>query len=187
MIFGTSAARWPLALLKLNGVHPPSRSLQTCAILSKSQSGRHSPSIKHNKPLTYEQAQKPNEIAMRKSWNSMNTSALDFDPLGKFRLGARFGLRTSQTVNEDIFIRRFLVGTWHNLFLSEVLIKRQANMIRIAGIVLRAIPPRKMYFLIATLKNCSATAPVPCQARTTDCGGAEGCCVQVYLVVFCKN
>lgn len=75
-------------------------------------------------------------------------AALDFEPDGKKRLGARFGRRTSQTLTEDMFIRKFVTGTWHNLFLTELIIKRQANMIRIAGIVLRAIPARKMYFLI---------------------------------------
>lgn len=58
------------------------------------------------------------------------------------------GMRPSEIAVEDEFIRRFLTGTWHNLFLSEIIIKRQHNIIRIAGIVERAIQPRKMYFLI---------------------------------------
>jgi small subunit ribosomal protein S24 len=41
-----------------------------------------------------------------------------------------------------------MTGTWHNLFVSEVLIKRQHNLIRIAGIIQRSITARKMYFLI---------------------------------------
>lgn len=47
-----------------------------------------------------------------------------------------------------MFIRKFVSGTWHDLFVSEILIKRQANIIRIGGIVQRTIHPRKMYFLI---------------------------------------
>lgn len=58
------------------------------------------------------------------------------------------GLRPAETAIEDVFIRRFVTGTWHNLFLSEVIIKRQYNLIRIAGIVHQSIQPRKMYFLI---------------------------------------
>lgn len=58
------------------------------------------------------------------------------------------GLRPSETAIEDEFMRRFVTGTWHNLFLSEVIVKRQHNLIRIAGIIQRSIPPRKMYFLI---------------------------------------
>jgi small subunit ribosomal protein S24 len=41
-----------------------------------------------------------------------------------------------------------MTGTWHNLFESEVIIKRQHNIIRIAGIVRQGISGRKMYFLI---------------------------------------
>jgi small subunit ribosomal protein S24 len=41
-----------------------------------------------------------------------------------------------------------MTGTWHNLFLSEIIIKRQHNLIRIAGIAKQSLPPRKFYFLI---------------------------------------
>jgi small subunit ribosomal protein S24 len=58
------------------------------------------------------------------------------------------GLRPAETAVEDIFIRKFMTGTWHNLFESEIIIKRQHNIIRIAGIVRQAISGRKMYFLI---------------------------------------
>lgn len=58
------------------------------------------------------------------------------------------GLRPSQTAIEDIFIRKFFNGTWHSLVCSEVIIKRQHNMIRIGAIVRQAINARKMYFLI---------------------------------------
>lgn len=58
------------------------------------------------------------------------------------------GLRSSETAVEDVFIRKFMSGTWHSLFVSEIIIKRQHNIIRIAGIVRRSISPRKMYFLL---------------------------------------
>lgn len=41
-----------------------------------------------------------------------------------------------------------MTGTWHGLFVSEIIIKRQYNLIRIAGIVRQSVNPRKMYFLI---------------------------------------
>jgi len=41
-----------------------------------------------------------------------------------------------------------MVGTWHSLVLSEVIIKRQFNHIRIAGLIKQGISSRKMYFLI---------------------------------------
>lgn len=58
------------------------------------------------------------------------------------------GPRPAETAVEDLFIRKFVTGTWHSLFVSEVIIKRQHNIIRIAGIIRQAISPRKMYFLI---------------------------------------
>ncbi|KAL1115572.1 hypothetical protein AAG570_005862 [Ranatra chinensis] len=78
----------------------------------------------------------PHFIGHYKSWNSWNTSNLEG------------GLRPAETLAEDTFVRKFMTGTWHNLFLSEVIIKRQHNMLRIAGIVSQALPPRKLYFLI---------------------------------------
>lgn len=41
-----------------------------------------------------------------------------------------------------------MTGTWHNLVLSEVIIKRQFNHIRIAALIKQGISARKMYFLI---------------------------------------
>jgi len=134
-------------------------------------------SIKHNNPLTYEESQRPNEIMNRKGWNSMNASALDFEsnPMGPMKPDdlklPMFGKRTSQTLQEDLFIRKFMTGTWHGLFMSEILIKRQANIIRIAGIVLRAIPPRKMYFLIGYCEELLSywlQCPVKLELQTID-------------------
>lgn len=57
-------------------------------------------------------------------------------------------MRAAETAAEDVFIRRFITGTWHDLFCSEIIIKRQHNLIRIAGLVRQGIQARKMYFLI---------------------------------------
>lgn len=57
------------------------------------------------------------------------------------------GNRPAETAVEDEFIRRFMSGTFHNIFVSELIIKRQHNIIRIAGIIDRKILPRKLYFL----------------------------------------
>jgi small subunit ribosomal protein S24 len=58
------------------------------------------------------------------------------------------GKRAGLIAAEDLFIRKFMLGTWHNLCLSEIIIKRQFNMIRIGGLIYQGIHPRKMYFLI---------------------------------------
>ncbi|XP_071526664.1 small ribosomal subunit protein uS3m isoform X1 [Panulirus ornatus] len=112
------------------------RELHTTPVVQKVTSGRYKVTRDRSRPLTYEMANQPCQIAHRKSWNSWNTTSL-FE-----------GQREPETVVEDIFIRKFMTGTWHNLFVSEVIIKRQHNMIRIAGIVQQKIAARKMYFLI---------------------------------------
>ncbi|XP_033215155.1 28S ribosomal protein S24, mitochondrial [Belonocnema kinseyi] len=106
------------------------------AIVNRVQAGRYQVTLKKNRPLTYEMAFKPHDIAHKKSWNSWNTSNI-ID-----------GNRSSETAIEDMFIRRFMAGTWHSLFLSEIIVKRQHNLIRIAGIIRLSINPRKMYFLV---------------------------------------
>ena len=49
---------------------------------------------------------------------------------------------------EDIFIRKFMYGTFHNCLATELVIKRRANQIIIAAILLRNQSPQKYYFLI---------------------------------------
>ena len=47
-----------------------------------------------------------------------------------------------------MFIRKFVTGTFPQSLLSEIIIKRQHNLIRIAAIFHVRIPPRKVAFLI---------------------------------------
>ncbi|XP_008555562.1 28S ribosomal protein S24, mitochondrial [Microplitis demolitor] len=112
------------------------RSIHVTAAVEKCRSGRYRPTLKRTRALTYEMSQKPFQLVMRKSWNVWNTSNI------------QGGNRPSETAVEDEFIRRFMVGTWHNIFVSDLIIKRQHNIIRIAGIIERRTLPRKLYFLI---------------------------------------
>uniref|UniRef100_A0A2M4AW47 Putative 28s ribosomal protein s24 mitochondrial n=1 Tax=Anopheles triannulatus TaxID=58253 RepID=A0A2M4AW47_9DIPT len=135
------------------------RSIHTTALAAKSQSGRYKISAKGDRPLTYEMANPPHHIAHRKAWNSWNTSNLEGE------------LRPSQTMLEDDFVRRFMAGTWHGMVLSEVIIKRQHNHVRIAAIILRSIPARKMYFLIGYCEELLSywlQCPVTLELQTTD-------------------
>lgn len=80
------------------------------------------------------------------------------------------GNRPSETAVEDLFIRNFVNGTWHDLFASEIIIKRQHNLIRIAGVVVRKIIPIKMYFLMGyteTLLSYWLHCPVKMEIVTT--------------------
>ena len=120
-------------------------------------SGRFKVTRDFSNPLTFEQTHKPDKIGVRKSWNSWNTSnVLD-------------GLRRSETLVEDMFIRKFMFGTWHRLFLSEVIIKRRANLITVGGIVLQSLPAQKLYFLIGyteELLGYILKCPVKIQIQT---------------------
>lgn len=43
--------------------------------------------------------------------------------------------RSSETATEDVFIRKFISGTFSGLVLSEVVIKRRGNLIVLAFLV----------------------------------------------------
>ena len=49
---------------------------------------------------------------------------------------------------EDMFMRKFLKGTWSAMFLSEIIIKRQHNTIRISALMHKRLNTKKIYFLI---------------------------------------
>ena len=113
-----------------------SNQFHTGSAVYKTQAGRYKVSMRQNVPLTYEEAHPPHDINVRKGFNSINTSNLEG------------GLRCNEMIVEDLFIRKFLAGTWHRLFLSKVIIKRRANAIFISGIIHQSLLQRKLYFLI---------------------------------------
>lgn len=78
--------------------------------------------------------------------------------------------RGAETLLEDVFMRKFMTGTWHSLVLSEVIIKRQHNHIRIAAIIRQGISARKMYFLIGYTEELLSywlQCPVSLELQTT--------------------
>ncbi|KAM6903020.1 small ribosomal subunit protein uS3m [Xenentodon cancila] len=91
---------------------------------------------KGEKPLTYEQAHHPHHIGHCKGWLSQHTSNL------KGEEGA-----AERTV-EDVFIRRFMFGTFHGCLADEVVIKRRGNALIVCAVVLQRLLPPKCYFLI---------------------------------------
>ena len=46
------------------------------------------------------------------------------------------------------FIIIFFKGTWSEMFLSEIIVKRQHNTVRVSGLILKKIQTRKIYFLL---------------------------------------
>lgn len=115
---------------------PNARRIHTTATLYKKKAGRNKPTRKHDKPLTYEQANQPFYIGVRKSWNSWNTG------------GFEGSLWAAETSHEDILIRKFIHGTWINMLESEVVIKRRANCIFLSYITNRDTNINQINFLI---------------------------------------
>jgi len=104
--------------------------------------------LDHSKPLTYEMAMKPGKIGTHKSFNSFNTGQLE-DTFGVETWGEKGGVNlTYKMFIEDMFIRKFLKGTWSGMFLSEIIVKRQHNTIRVAALIKNNLMARKIYFLI---------------------------------------
>jgi len=87
--------------------------------------------------LNYEQSQFANFIGVTKSWNSWNTSNLVESK------------RQAETTYDDILIRKFIYGTWHDLIASEIIIKRRFNTIDIGLLISKRkkLAPRQIYFL----------------------------------------
>ncbi|XP_072492844.1 small ribosomal subunit protein uS3m [Notamacropus eugenii] len=111
------------------------RGVHTTAVCCKNRAARVRVG-KGDKPVTYEQAHPPHYIAHRKGWLSLHTSNLDGEE------GA-----AERTV-EDVFIRKFLYGTFPGCLAEEVVIKRRANQLVICMLVLQRLQPSKLYFLV---------------------------------------
>lgn len=118
-----------LSQVQRNGIH-------STATLNSKKAGRHKTTKTQDKPLTYEEANKPDQIGVRKGFNSINTSSL------------HIGLRKAEIFQEDLFIRKFIHGTWPKLLMSDVIIKRRANLVVLNFMALRSLSPQKFYFLI---------------------------------------
>lgn len=54
----------------------------------------------------------------------------------------------AERVIEDMFIRRFMFGTFHGCLANEIVIKRRGNILIVCALMLQKLPPYKFYFLI---------------------------------------
>ncbi|GCB61387.1 small ribosomal subunit protein uS3m [Scyliorhinus torazame] len=134
------------------------RSIQTTASCFKNRAARVRVG-KGDKPVTYEEVHPPHFIAHRKGWLSLHTSNLDGEE------GA-----ADRTI-EDVFIRKFIYGTFHGCLANDVVLKRRANVIVICAIFIQKLPPQKFYFLIGyteTLLSYLYKCPVKMEVQTVD-------------------
>ncbi|XP_003965473.1 small ribosomal subunit protein uS3m [Takifugu rubripes] len=111
------------------------RSLHVTAVCCKNRAARVRVG-KGDKPVTYEQAHPPHYIGERKGWLSQHPSNL------KGEGGA------AERVIEDMFIRRFMFGTFHGCLANEIVIKRRGNILIVCAMMLQKMQPSKFYFLI---------------------------------------
>lgn len=111
-----------------------------------------------------------------KAWNILQVQQIYWKTVGSsFTANLQDGLRPSETAVEDMFIRKFITGTFPGLLVSEVIIKRQFNHIRIAFLMKRMINPQKVYFLIgyseellANWLQCPITLEIQSVAKPED-------------------
>lgn len=111
------------------------RSIHTSSIFCRIQAGRIRGSKMRNKPVSYEAAFPPEDIQHKKGWLSFNTSNLHGEK------------NAHQMAYEDMFIRKFLVGTFYRLLKSEIVIKRRLNILDISVFVSPMLRPEKCHYL----------------------------------------
>lgn len=116
------------------------RTLHTSSVLSmfdrkNIRAGVPKISVKKEKKLTYQEAQPPDMIGVRKAWDSWNSSNLHGED------------NKSHFVIEDIFIRKFVYGTFQGKA-KNIIIKRRYNVIYVAGLV-NLVSNSKLSFLVA--------------------------------------
>ncbi|KAG7480798.1 hypothetical protein MATL_G00060140 [Megalops atlanticus] len=156
-----SLSRQSSAVLKsLNAICslPRQRTIHSTAVCCKNRAARIRVG-KGDKPVTYEQANPPHYIAHRKGWLSHHTSNLEGEE------GA------AERTIEDVFVRRFIYGTFHGCLANEVVIKRRGNTLVICALLLQKLPPQKFYFLIGyteTLLSHFYKCPVKMEVQTLE-------------------
>ncbi|KAE9413394.1 hypothetical protein Angca_009352 [Angiostrongylus cantonensis] len=117
------------------------RCIATSCRLDKSQAGKYRSTVDRSQLLTYEMAQKPHHIGVRKSWLTWHSQNLE-------------DFRQSQPlmVVQDEVIRRFIRGFFpQNVVISgeEIVIKRRGNVLIVAGFLQysRRLDIRRIYWM----------------------------------------
>jgi small subunit ribosomal protein S24 len=148
MTLGLSSICWQAGAATIKMVKAPGpggRLLSTSAALRRASAGRYRVTLDRSRPLTYEMAFPPEDIGVKKGHNSFNTAQLEGTFLHKEEIGQDLPYKM---LVEDMFIRKFMHGTWPEVISGELIIKRQHNLVRLAFVLARQLEPRKVYFLI---------------------------------------
>ncbi|KAK0414251.1 hypothetical protein QR680_007230 [Steinernema hermaphroditum] len=115
--------------------------ISTSAPLAKNRAGKYRATIDRTQMLTYEMAQKPHHIGVRKAWLSWHSQNLE-----------EFRQTQPYQVAQDEIIRRFVRGFFpQNIAISgnELVIKRRGNAVYVAGFFQhsRRLDIRKIYWM----------------------------------------
>ncbi|XP_059213337.1 small ribosomal subunit protein uS3m [Centropristis striata] len=133
-----------------------SRALHVTAVCCKNRAARIRVG-RGDRPVNYDEALAPHFIAHRKGWLSQHTSNLKDEG------------EAAERAVEDVFIRRFMFGTFHGCLANEVVIKRRGNLLVVAAVMLQRILPQKYYFLIGyteTMLSYFYKCPVKLEIQT---------------------
>ncbi|KJH39951.1 hypothetical protein DICVIV_14139 [Dictyocaulus viviparus] len=113
----------------------------TTSRMDKNQAGKYRSTVDRSHMLTYEMAQRPHHIGVRKAWLTWHSQNLE-------------GFRQSQplVVVQDEIIRRFIRGFFpQNVVISgeEIVIKRRGNIVVVAGFLQysRRLDIRRIYWM----------------------------------------
>lgn len=133
------------------GIDLVQRNISTSTVLCKNQAGKYRATIDHTQMLTYEMAQKPHHIGVRKSWLSWHTHNLE-----------DFRERQPYQIAQDEILRRFLRGFFIDYIPSdgrELVIKRRGNCVYVAGFLHygQRLEPRKIYWMFGFAEEFLST------------------------------
>ncbi|CAD6194158.1 unnamed protein product [Caenorhabditis auriculariae] len=114
-------------------------SLSECCL--KNKAGKHKATVNRSQLLTYEMAQKPHHIGVRKSWLTWHSQNLE-----------EFRQQQPVALAQDEVVRRFIRGFFpQNVVVSgnELVIKRRGNLLIVAGFLQysRRLDIRRIYWM----------------------------------------
>ncbi|CAP26409.1 Protein CBR-MRPS-24 [Caenorhabditis briggsae] len=117
------------------------RRISTTSTLLKNRAGKTKSTSNRTQLLTYEMAQKPHHIGVRKSWLTWHSQNLE-----------EFRQSQPLVVAQDEVVRRFIRGFFpQNLVVSgnEIVIKRRGNVLIVAGFLQysRRLDIRRIYWM----------------------------------------
>lgn len=72
---------------------------------------------------------------------------------------------------EDVFVRRFMAGTFHGCLANEIVIKRRGNVLIVCALMIQKLQPHKFYFLIGyseSLLSYFYKCPVKLEIQTLE-------------------